>query len=89
MSSTDVDVDAYTKPFQLTKSMHRNIYPAIDPANPALKATGKVVIITGAGAGIGCVGPYYNPRPGAWIRRVLRISRTLPLFVLLSVFLIL
>ncbi|CAI6335357.1 unnamed protein product [Periconia digitata] len=32
---------------------HNDIYPAIDPTNPALSQAGKTVIITGAGTGIG------------------------------------
>ena len=51
------DVNMFTSPFQLTKSMHRDLYPAIEPANPALSASGKVIIITGAGGGLGAVGP--------------------------------
>ena len=45
----------FTSPFQLTKSMHRDLYPAIEPTNPALSAKGKVIIITGAGGGLGAV----------------------------------
>lgn len=52
-----VDVNMFTTPFQLTKSMHRDVYPAIDPTNPALSAKGKIVIITGAGGGLGAVSP--------------------------------
>ncbi|MDI1485926.1 MAG: hypothetical protein OHK93_004115 [Ramalina farinacea] len=47
------DVNMFTSPYQLTKSMPRDIYPAIAPTNPALSAKGKVVIITGAGGGLG------------------------------------
>lgn len=47
------DVDAYTKPSQLTKTMRRGLYSAIDPDRSELTAAGKVVIITGAGGGIG------------------------------------
>jgi FlaA1/EpsC-like NDP-sugar epimerase len=36
-----------------TKQVHRDVYPAIDPSNPALSQKGKVVIITGASKGIG------------------------------------
>lgn len=50
-----MDVNAFTSPFQLTKSMHRDIYPALDPTNPHLSASGKVVLITGAGGRIGSV----------------------------------
>ncbi len=49
------DVNMFTSRFQLTKSMHRDLYPAIEPTNPALSAKGKVIIITGAGGGIGAV----------------------------------
>lgn len=49
------DANAYTSPFMLTKSMHRNIYPAIDPNNPELVADKKVVVVFGAAGGIGFV----------------------------------
>ncbi|KAH7094405.1 hypothetical protein FB567DRAFT_2653 [Paraphoma chrysanthemicola] len=48
-----MDPNAFTTPFQLTKSMRRDIYPAIDPKNSELGAAGKVVLITGATGGIG------------------------------------
>lgn len=47
------DVDAYTRPSQLTKTMRRGLYSALEPNKPELTAVGKVVIITGAGGGIG------------------------------------
>ena len=50
-----LDVNMFTSPYQLTKSMPRDVYPAIAPTNPALSAKGKVVIITGAGGGLGAV----------------------------------
>lgn len=50
-----MDANAYTTPFQFTKSLRRDVYPAIDPQNPDLNAAGKVVLITGAGGGIGGV----------------------------------
>ena len=53
-----MDVNAFTSPFQLTKSMHRDIYPALDPANHQLSASGKIVIITGAGGQIGSVSAF-------------------------------
>lgn len=47
-----------TAPFMLTKTMHRDVYSAIDPAqNPAVSAEGKVAIVTGATGGLGFVGP--------------------------------
>lgn len=36
-----------------TKTIHRSVYPAIDPTNPANSTSGKVVLITGGGAGVG------------------------------------
>ncbi len=50
-----LDVNMFTSPFQLTKSMHRDLYPAVEPSNPAISAKGKVVIVTGAGGGLGNV----------------------------------
>lgn len=48
-----MDPNAYTAPFQLTKSLRREVYPAIDPKNPELKATDKTILITGATGGLG------------------------------------
>ncbi|KAL8744553.1 MAG: hypothetical protein Q9190_003212 [Brigantiaea leucoxantha] len=53
MADQSFDVDMFTTPFQLTKSMHRDIYPAVEPTNPQLSAKGKTIIITGAGGGLG------------------------------------
>ena len=50
-----LDVNMFTSPFQLTKSMYRDIYHAVEPSNPAISAKGKVVIVTGAGGGLGNV----------------------------------
>ncbi|KAH8808255.1 hypothetical protein F5884DRAFT_362111 [Xylogone sp. PMI_703] len=36
-----------------TKTMHSTPYPAIDPSRPELSAAGKVILITGGGAGYG------------------------------------
>ncbi|RFU36003.1 hypothetical protein B7463_g320, partial [Scytalidium lignicola] len=36
-----------------TKTMHNKSYPSIDPSRPELSAAGKVVLITGGGAGLG------------------------------------
>ena len=49
------DVIMVTTPFQFAKSMHRDLYRAIDPSNSALSAKGKVVIIASAGGGLGAV----------------------------------
>lgn len=48
--------DAYTAPFMLTSSMHRDVYPAIDPTrNSDLKADSKVIVVFGATSGLGFV----------------------------------
>lgn len=41
-----MDVNDFNSPYQLTKSTQRHLYPALDPKNPDLSASGKVVIIT-------------------------------------------
>ena len=56
MAHGPVDPDQFTAPFQLTKGMYRYVYPTVDPKSEGLKATGKVVVITGAGGGLGYVG---------------------------------
>ncbi|KAF2731264.1 oxidoreductase-like protein, partial [Polyplosphaeria fusca] len=50
MADQTFDPDMYTKMLQLTKTYHRDIYPAIDPQQ---KAAGKVVLILGASRGLG------------------------------------
>lgn len=57
-----------TAPFMLTKTIHRDVYPAIDPVqNPGVSAEGKVAIVTGATGGLGFVGssPSNCPRKEA------------------------
>ncbi|MCJ1423336.1 hypothetical protein MMC29_001219 [Sticta canariensis] len=53
MAQGPIDPDQFTTPFQLTKGMHRDVYPTVDPKSGGLKVTGKVVVITGAGGGLG------------------------------------
>ena len=53
--TTEFDVNAFTSPFQLTKSLHRDIYPAVDPKNLGAYAKGKVIVIIGAAGGLGYV----------------------------------
>jgi len=36
-----------------TKTFHHDTYPAIDPSRPESSTAGKVVVITGAGSGMG------------------------------------
>lgn len=47
------DPDAYTRPMGFTKTIHRDVYPAIDPKNPENNASGKSILITGGSRGIG------------------------------------
>ena len=50
-----LDPNMLTAPFQLTKGLHRDIYPAIEPKKFAALAADKVVLVTGAGGGLGYV----------------------------------
>jgi NAD(P)-dependent dehydrogenase (short-subunit alcohol dehydrogenase family) len=45
--------DHYVTSMAFTKTTYQDMYPSIDPANPELSLSGKVVIITGASRGIG------------------------------------
>ena len=47
---------AYTVPLQLTDTIHRSVPEILSPENPANSAKGKIIIITGGGAGLGAVG---------------------------------
>ena len=46
---------AYTLPFQLTKKIDRTVPDNLRPESPDLDASGKIVVITGGGSGIGAV----------------------------------
>lgn len=46
---------AYTLPFQLTKKIHRTVPDILQPESPDLDASGRIVVITGGGSGIGAV----------------------------------
>lgn len=48
---------AYTLPFQLTQTIHRQVQDELSPEKEENRATaqGKVVVITGGGTGIGAV----------------------------------
>ncbi|KAH7312713.1 hypothetical protein B0I35DRAFT_514012 [Stachybotrys elegans] len=47
------DLNAWTWPLQLTQTVHRDIYPLLEPSSPALSAAGKSVLITGVSGGVG------------------------------------
>jgi len=54
-STSEFDPHKFTRPFQLTKTIHRGPYPAISPYNPANSKKGQIIVITGGGTGIGAV----------------------------------
>lgn len=47
--------DYWTEALQFTSSVHRDVYPSIDPKQEKIRtiAKGKVVLVTGAGSGFG------------------------------------
>ena len=49
------DPNCFTYPFQLTPSIHRDVYPYLDPTRAELSAQGKTVLITGVAGGVGKV----------------------------------
>lgn len=59
------DPNAYTTPFMATKTPRREPYPAILPTNPANSQKGKIIIITGASAGIGAAAARVWAQAGA------------------------
>ncbi|OBT41325.1 hypothetical protein VE00_08517 [Pseudogymnoascus sp. WSF 3629] len=63
--STQVDPDQFTTPFLLTKTLHRDPYPAILPENPHNSQKGKIIIITGGGGGLGAAAAKVWARAGA------------------------
>jgi len=64
--STYVDPNAYTTPFLVTKTSHRDPYNAISPSKPENSQEGKLIIITGGGAGIGAAAAKIWARAGAF-----------------------
>ncbi|KAF2718569.1 NAD(P)-binding protein [Polychaeton citri CBS 116435] len=54
MSGFDASAIDPKRPWpSFTPTYHHDVYPAIDPTQPALDCSDKVVLITGAGSGIG------------------------------------
>ncbi|CAM1508914.1 Fc.00g026530.m01.CDS01 [Cosmosporella sp. VM-42] len=56
-STKAMPANYFVKLNQFTRTIHRDQYPAIDPASPKLSQKGKVVIVTGASQGIGKITP--------------------------------
>lgn len=63
--SSQVDTNAYTTPFLATAKSHRDPYPAISPSKSENSQKGKIVIVTGGGAGIGAAAAKVWARAGA------------------------
>lgn len=49
----DPDPDIISKQNSITRTIYRDIYPAIDPTRPELSQEGRVVFITGVSRGLG------------------------------------
>ncbi|KAF2424523.1 NAD(P)-binding protein [Tothia fuscella] len=45
--------DTFTVNNSFTKSIYRDVYPAVDPRNAELSKAGKIVLVTGASRGLG------------------------------------
>ncbi|EFQ91740.1 hypothetical protein CFE70_006360 [Pyrenophora teres f. teres 0-1] len=52
----NLPTDHFVKAQQFVPTVHRDVYPAIDPTQPSLSQKGKVIIITGASQGLGARG---------------------------------
>ncbi|KJZ79724.1 hypothetical protein HIM_01193 [Hirsutella minnesotensis 3608] len=76
MSGQPADPDIHTKPSIVTKTYHRDVYPAIDPASADLCQADKVTIITGAGKGIGPGIAAAHAKAG--VRGLVLVARSLP-----------
>lgn len=61
----DFDPHKFTRPFQLTKTIHRDPYFAISTDNPANSKKGQIIVITGGGTGIGAAAAEVWCRAGA------------------------
>ncbi|GKZ32056.1 hypothetical protein AbraIFM66950_001165 [Aspergillus brasiliensis] len=53
MSDSQIDPDQFTRAGSITQKYYRDVYPTIDPSRPELSQKDKVIIVTGAGKGIG------------------------------------
>ncbi|KAK8187284.1 hypothetical protein IWZ00DRAFT_441434 [Phyllosticta capitalensis] len=56
MGSNEPPRDYWIHQWKYTPTVHRDVYPAIDPKSPALSQKGKIVVISGASSGIGAEG---------------------------------
>jgi NAD(P)-dependent dehydrogenase (short-subunit alcohol dehydrogenase family) len=56
MDFDKLDPDFITRMGSYTSRVYRDLYPSIDPTSPKLSQKGKVILISGAGGGIGSRG---------------------------------
>lgn len=70
--------DSLNNTYQFTSKLEHDVYPSIDPTNLALSQEGKVVLITGAGRGIGRVrlnSTMGGPQLTFWVHLTVRCPR--------------
>jgi NAD(P)-dependent dehydrogenase (short-subunit alcohol dehydrogenase family) len=73
-SQQSPDPEMFTKKFQFTPTFYHDIYPSIDHTNPDLSQSGRVILVTGAGRGIGKAVVLYFAKVGA--KGIVICSRT-------------
>ena len=56
MNLEHLDPNHFARQGAFTKQIFRDVYPSIDPTSPAMSQRGKVIVISGAGSGIGASG---------------------------------
>nr|POF17845.1 short chain dehydrogenase andi [Quercus suber] len=59
------DPDTYTKPFNVTPTYHRDPYPFISPESSRNSQEGRIILVVGAGDGIGAAAAKVWARSGA------------------------
>ncbi|CAG8953902.1 hypothetical protein HYFRA_00010863 [Hymenoscyphus fraxineus] len=65
MTTSEIDPNQWTTPFSFTKTIRRDPYPFLSPEKAENRQEGKVIIVTGAGSGIGAAAAKVWARAGA------------------------